>query len=120
MTANQETFDRIAERVESGIEESGVPGATFGVQIDGESYTAGIGVTHAEHPLAVTDETLFQIGSITKTVTATAMMRLVEQGRLDPASAGAGLSAGIRRAGCGCDEAGNRLAPAHAYGRLDG
>ena len=28
-------------------------------------------------------DTLFQIGSTTKTVTATAAMRLVEQGRLD-------------------------------------
>ena len=33
--------------------------------------------------MPVTDETLFQIGSITKTVTATAMMRLVEQGKLE-------------------------------------
>ena len=83
MTVNQTKFDRIAERVESWFEESGVPGATFGVQVNGESYAAGVGVTHAEHPLSVTDETLFQIGSITKTVTATAIMRLVEQGKLD-------------------------------------
>ena len=36
-----------------------------------------------QHPLPVNDETIFQIGSITKTVTATAMMRLVERGQLD-------------------------------------
>ena len=76
-------FENIAERVETWREEMGVPGATFGVSIGGEIYTGGVGVTHTEHPLAVTDETIFQIGSITKTVTATAMMRLVEQGALD-------------------------------------
>jgi len=80
---NQAKFDRIAEQVESWREELGVPGATFGLSVDGEIYTGGVGVTHCEHPLPVTDETIFQIGSITKTVTATAMMRLVEQGALD-------------------------------------
>ena len=45
--------------------------------------TAGFGVTNVDSPLDVTDETLFQIGSITKTFTGTAIMRLVEQGELD-------------------------------------
>ena len=77
---NQAKFDEIAERVESWRAELGVPGASFGLSIGGETYTGGVGVTHVAHPLPVTDETIFQIGSITKTVTATAMMRLVEQG----------------------------------------
>ena len=80
---NQLKFERIAEQVESWREELSVPGATFGLQVAGETYTAGVGVTHVAHPLPVTDETLFQIGSISKTVTATAMMRLVERGALD-------------------------------------
>ena len=80
---NLAKFERIAEQVENRRAELGVPGATFGLMINGESYTGGVGITHAQHPLPVTDETLFQIGSITKTVTATAMMRLVEQGKLD-------------------------------------
>lgn len=80
---NQAKFDRIAEQVENWREELGVPGATFGLSVNGEIYTGGVGLTHVEHPLPVTDETIFQIGSITKTVTATAMMRLVEQGALD-------------------------------------
>ena len=76
-------FERIAERVEGWREELDVPGATFGLRAAGETYSIGVGVTHVEHPLPVTDETIFQIGSITKTVTATAMMRLVERGQLD-------------------------------------
>ncbi len=80
---NQSKFERIAEQVERWREELGVPGAAFGLRVAGQSWTRGVGLTHVEHPLPVTDETLFQIGSITKTVTATAMMRLVEQGALD-------------------------------------
>ena len=79
----QAKFERIAEQVESWLEELKVPGATFGLRVAGETYTGGVGVTHVEHPLPVTDETIFQIGSITKTVTATVMMRLVERGELD-------------------------------------
>lgn len=76
-------FEKIAELVETWREELGVPGAAFGLRLSGETFTGGVGATHAEHPLPVTDETIFQIGSISKTVTATAMMRLVERGKLD-------------------------------------
>ncbi|MBN1402713.1 MAG: beta-lactamase family protein, partial [Anaerolineae bacterium] len=50
----------------------------------------GLGVTHVDHPLEVTDDTIFQIGSISKTFTATAALRLADQGRLD-------LDAPVRR-----------------------
>ena len=82
MTDQQAKFDQIAEKVEAWRGELGVPGVTFGVHIGGHTYTGGSGVTSIEHPLPVTDETIFQIGSITKTVTATLIMRLVEQGLL--------------------------------------
>jgi CubicO group peptidase (beta-lactamase class C family) len=50
----------------------------------------GLGITSVEHPLPVDRETLFQIGSITKTVTGTIAIHLVEQGELD-------LDAPVRR-----------------------
>jgi CubicO group peptidase (beta-lactamase class C family) len=60
----------------------GVPGVAVGIiHGDGEEV-GGFGVTSLENPLPVDGETLFQIGSITKTYTATAAMRLVEDGRL--------------------------------------
>ncbi len=60
-----------------------IPGVAVGI-LDGENgHTAGFGVTNVEHPLPVDADTLFQIGSISKTITATAAMRLVEAGRLD-------------------------------------
>jgi CubicO group peptidase (beta-lactamase class C family) len=69
--------------VEETMKQKGVPGVAVGVLQGDETHTAGFGVTSAEHPLPVTDETLFQVGSITKTFTCLAMMRLVEQGKLD-------------------------------------
>jgi CubicO group peptidase (beta-lactamase class C family) len=65
------------------MEAKAVPGVAVGVLNEGQVATAGFGVTSVEHPLEVTEETLFQIGSITKPFTATAIMRLVERGDLD-------------------------------------
>ena len=61
----------------------GIPGVAVGVFRDGQSQVAGLGVTHVENPLAVNEDTLFQIGSITKTFTGTVIMRLMEAGQLD-------------------------------------
>jgi CubicO group peptidase (beta-lactamase class C family) len=63
--------------------ELGVPGATAGVVLDGRETTAFHGVTSLENPLDVNGDTLFQFGSTGKTYTATAILRLVEQGKLD-------------------------------------
>lgn len=60
-----------------------VPGVAVGVQHEGQEHTAGFGVTNVDHPLQVDADTLFQIGSTTKTVTGTVAMQLVERGMLD-------------------------------------
>lgn len=60
-----------------------VPGAAAGVIVDGQEHTAFEGVTSVENPLEVNADTLFQFGSTGKTFTATAMMRLVDQGKVD-------------------------------------
>ena len=76
-------FEELVEVARAQMEEFSVPGASLGVLFDGEEETAALGVTSIEHPLDVTPDTLFQIGSITKTFTATAIMRLVERGAVD-------------------------------------
>jgi CubicO group peptidase (beta-lactamase class C family) len=76
-------FEELTELARTRMGDLGVPGVALGVLAGGEERTAGLGVTSVEHPLEVTPSTLFQIGSITKTFTGTAAMRLVEQGRLD-------------------------------------
>ena len=59
-----------------------MPGVAVGVLHGGQEFTAAFGVTSAENPLPVDTDTLFQIGSTTKTVTGTLAMQLVEQGLL--------------------------------------
>lgn len=77
------TFDELRQRVEEAMRRLGVPGVAVGLLSDGQQHTAGLGVTNVDAPGPVSAGTLFQIGSITKTVTATAVMRLVEAGTLD-------------------------------------
>lgn len=60
-----------------------LPGAAVGVLKDGEESFAFWGVTSLENPLPVDANTLFQFGSTGKTYTATAMLRLAEQGKVD-------------------------------------
>jgi len=67
-----------------------VPGVAIGMLRAGDIDVAGFGVTSVEHPLPVDGDTLFQIASVTKTMTATVVMRLVERGALD-------LDAPVRR-----------------------
>src|SRR5512140_2700269 len=76
-------FTELCRFVEPEMARLHVPGVAFGVIEAGQTDTAGFGVTNVENPLPVHEATLFQIGSISKTVTATAAMRLVEQGLLD-------------------------------------
>jgi CubicO group peptidase (beta-lactamase class C family) len=76
-------FKELGEFVQSCMAHYHVPGVAVGVLQDGQAHTAGFGLTNTEHPLPVDERTLFQIGSITKTITGTALMRFVAQGRLD-------------------------------------
>ena len=73
----------LQEFVSEKAAELGVPGAIAGVLVDGQEHTAFHGVTSVENPLAVDASTLFQFGSTGKTYTATAVVRLVDQGLLD-------------------------------------
>lgn len=77
-----EAFDELCRLAQAEMEALGVPGMALGIWQDGRERNAAFGVTSTAHPLPVTAETLFQIGSISKTMLATALMRLVEEGRL--------------------------------------
>jgi CubicO group peptidase (beta-lactamase class C family) len=69
--------------VTEGMAHYHVPGVAVGIYHDGAEQMGGFGVTNLNHPLPVDVRTLFQIGSISKTFTGTAAMRLVEAGKLD-------------------------------------
>lgn len=59
-----------------------IPGAAVAVFHDGREHYFNHGVTSVENPLPVNEDTLFLLGSVTKTYTATAIMRLVAQERV--------------------------------------
>ncbi len=90
MSDAEQKFAALREIVPDAMKRHRVPGVAVGIFADGREFTAGFGVTNIRHPLPVTEHTLFQIGSTTKTFTATLAMRLVEAGKLD-------LDAPVRR-----------------------
>jgi CubicO group peptidase (beta-lactamase class C family) len=73
----------VFEAVLAACEEHGVPGAAVGVLQEGAERHEGYGVTSIENPLEVTPDTRFQVGSITKTFTGTAICELVARGELE-------------------------------------
>jgi CubicO group peptidase (beta-lactamase class C family) len=80
--ATDPEFERVAAVVAEKMKEYQIPGVSIGIVRDGVVSTRGFGVTSVEHSLPVTDGTLFQVGSITKTFTGTVLMKLVEQGQV--------------------------------------
>jgi CubicO group peptidase (beta-lactamase class C family) len=76
MAALQDVVSSLAEELQ-------VPGVAVGVLLDGREEHAFHGVTSIENPLPVNERTFFLCGSTTKTYTATAIVRLVEQGLVD-------------------------------------
>jgi CubicO group peptidase (beta-lactamase class C family) len=68
----------------------GIPGAAAGVWADGREDYACHGMTSVDNPLPVDRDTLYVLGSVTKTYTATALMRLAAAGQIE-------LDAPVRR-----------------------
>ena len=75
--------EALEQFVAAKAREFGVPGIAVGVWAEGREVFACHGVTSIDNPLPVDQDTLFVIGSVTKTYTATAIMRLVEAGRVE-------------------------------------
>ena len=80
----------LSELVEATATEFGIPGVAVGVWADGLEEYACHGVTSVDNPLPVDRHTLHLLGSVTKTYTATALMRLIAEGRVE-------LDAPVRR-----------------------
>jgi CubicO group peptidase (beta-lactamase class C family) len=76
-------FAKLCSRIIKDMKRLRVPGAAVGIWNKGREFSAGFGVTNIEHPLPVTPDTLFQVGSISKTFTGTMLMQLAEQGKVD-------------------------------------
>ena len=73
----------IAALVRAKMAEYHVPGVGLGLVHGDRLHLEGFGVTSLDDPRPVTADTLFTIASISKTMTATAVMKLIELGRLE-------------------------------------
>ena len=69
--------------IEKAIKEFDVPGLSVGIVKDGKIiYIKGFGIANVETGKKVNPETMFMMASVTKVFTATAVMQLVEKGRI--------------------------------------
>lgn len=77
-----ELFAELDAKIEELMAAYAVPGVAVGVWHRGREHLRGFGVTDIEQPEPVTPDTLFRVGSTTKTFTGTALMRLVDSGEM--------------------------------------
>jgi len=82
-TGTPSVFLSVAQTVRGLLERSRVPGVAIGIVSGEETYLGGFGMTNIEEPAPITPDTLFRVASITKLITATAVMRLVDMGKLE-------------------------------------
>jgi CubicO group peptidase (beta-lactamase class C family) len=87
---NTSPFVELSRLIETKMAEYRAPGVAFGICKNGQMTTQTFGLTNLDNPQPITVDTVFPIASISKTVATTAMMRLVELGKVD-------LKAPVRR-----------------------
>jgi CubicO group peptidase (beta-lactamase class C family) len=80
----------LTDCVETTSKKFNIPGVAVGVWADGKEIYACHGVTSIDNPLPIDQDTLFLLASVTKTFTATTLMRLVAEGKVE-------LNAPVRR-----------------------
>ena len=74
---------RIDAFVAAEMQRSRIPGVALAVVKDGSILTArGYGLANVEHKVPVRRDTVFQSGSVAKPFVATALLQLVDEGRL--------------------------------------
>ncbi len=70
-------------KVAGAREEFFVPGVTFAVLHDGKVTSSAAGVLSMDTGIEARPDSLFQVGSITKSLTATLVMQMAEEGLID-------------------------------------
>jgi len=80
--AVERVLERADELIVEAMNERATPGAGVAVTSGSETvYVKGFGLADVERERPVTPKTVFRIGSISKTMTATGLMQLWERGR---------------------------------------
>jgi CubicO group peptidase (beta-lactamase class C family) len=75
--------EKLSQLLGTAARKFNVPGIAVGVFSDGKVTYSSYGVTDINNPTPVDENTLFVIASVTKTFTATAIMRLVANEKID-------------------------------------
>jgi len=73
----------LEDRLNEGLRTFSVPGASIGVYRNGRMTTHAAGVINQETGVEATIDAVFQIGSITKPVTTSLIMQLVDEGAVE-------------------------------------
>ena len=76
-------LDEIAALITAKMTEYQVPGGALGVFAGGQTAIRMFGMTNVDDPQPMTADTIWTVASISKTMTTTAVMKLVEDGRVD-------------------------------------
>ena len=82
-TLSSQQIQQIRKLSAATLAKEGLPGLSVAVAIGNEIWSAGFGSADLEQNVAVDSHSLFRTASISKWFTATATMRLVEEGKLD-------------------------------------
>jgi serine beta-lactamase-like protein LACTB, mitochondrial len=74
----------VERAISAEMSRAGAPGVSVAVVMDGAvRYANGFGLADLENSVPATADTVYRLASISKPMTATAVMQLVEQGKLD-------------------------------------
>ena len=75
------TLETIVEKARAKL---AVPGLSAVVAVDGEiRFSRGFGLADVENAVPATPATVYRLGSVSKPISATAVMQLAEEGKLD-------------------------------------
>ena len=81
---DKETFAEIEQMILKAKKELGAPGISVAVVVGDEPiWSKGYGVADVENRVATSEKTVYRIASISKPMAATAVMQLVENGRVN-------------------------------------
>ncbi|NHK32033.1 MAG: beta-lactamase family protein [Asgard group archaeon] len=80
----KEAINKLENMIIDLMIQSNIPGFSVGIILNGQPiYTRGFGQRSLEKKLPMTPDTLFGIGSVSKSFTSLAIMQLVEKGKLN-------------------------------------
>jgi CubicO group peptidase (beta-lactamase class C family) len=81
---SNDQISKIESLIQSEMSQSKIPGLSVAI-VSGDQlrYARGFGLADLENSVAAKPTTVYRLGSMSKTITATAVMQLAERGKLD-------------------------------------